>query len=98
LEFGEESSKLLVCLLKTEEFRAGVLYTVWISVGTFKDFQNFGIVVKLTDTVSYVRQDLRIGGSREAAINIGYAGERSRESVLVHDYLLVDLRNKAAEV
>jgi hypothetical protein len=98
LEFGEESSKLLVCLLKTEEFKAGVLYTVWISISTFKDFQNFGIVVELTDTVSDVQQDLRIGGSREAAVNIGHAEEQSRESVLVYDYLLIDLRNKAAEV
>jgi hypothetical protein len=98
LKFCEEGGKLLVCLLKAEEFRAGVLYTVWVSVGSFKDFQNFGIVIELTDTLSNIQQDLRVQGSREAAINIGHTREQSRESVLVYNHFLVDLRNKATEV
>jgi hypothetical protein len=32
------------------------------------------------------------------AIHVGYARERSRESVLVYDHFLVDLRNETAEV
>ena len=98
MEFGEEGGKLLICLFKAKEFGSGILYTVWISVGAFKDFQDFGVIVKLADTVSNIRQDLRVRGSREAAINVGHTRERSRESVLINNYLLINLRNKVVEV
>jgi hypothetical protein len=37
LEFGKEGSELLIRLLKAEEFRAGILNAVWISISAFKD-------------------------------------------------------------
>jgi hypothetical protein len=64
----------------------------------FEDLQNFGVVIKLANTVPNVRQDLRVQGSREAAVNIGHAKEQSQESVLVYNHLLMDLRYKAIEV
>jgi hypothetical protein len=50
LEFGEEGSKFFVRLFKVEEFRAGILYMVRVSVGTFENLQNFRVVVELADT------------------------------------------------
>ena len=51
MEFGEEGSELLVRLLKAEEFRAGVLYTVRVSVSAFENLQDLRVVVELADTV-----------------------------------------------
>jgi hypothetical protein len=37
LEFGEEGSKFFIRLFKAEEFRAGILYAVRVSIGTFEN-------------------------------------------------------------
>jgi hypothetical protein len=81
LEFGEEGGKFFIRLFKAEEFRAGILYTVQVSIGMFENLQNFRVVVELADTALDVRQDLRVRSSWEAAIYVGHARERSRESV-----------------
>ena len=71
---------------------------VRISISAFKDLQYFEVVVELVDTVTDIRQDLRVRGSGEAASNVGHTRQRSQESVLINNYFLIDLRNKAAEV
>jgi hypothetical protein len=54
LEFSKEGSKFLICLFKAEEFRTGILYTVQVTIGAFKDLQDFGVVIELVNTVPNV--------------------------------------------
>jgi hypothetical protein len=63
LEFGKEGSKFFVHLFKAEEFGAGILYMVRVSIGTFENLQNFRVVVELADTTLDVQQDLRVQSS-----------------------------------
>ena len=44
-------SKLLIYLLKVEEFRVNLLYIVQIFISIFKNLQDFRIVIQLIDTI-----------------------------------------------
>jgi hypothetical protein len=54
LEFGKEGGKFLIRLFEAEEFGTGILYTVRVAVGAFKDLQDFGVVIELANTVPNV--------------------------------------------